>query len=231
MRITAISLLFLTTLIVFTPSRPAMAAQTFFDVLWNVFFGVPDTGPKPEETLQAPFSYDQAMETNGKIAGEPQAGSLTHPHAAENDISRWLVTTVSEALTYDASAAKDPAGQGYESKKKNFTPGGFNQYMQFLQANNITKVIDSERFHIKSFVEDRPLLLNAVAHEGRYRWLYEIPVMVSYMDAKNFNYKETNPVNQKIMLTVQLGRAKDSGNDMEVLIETWNGKSQKVDKR
>jgi hypothetical protein len=212
----------------FYPAKSAWAAESFWHALFGGLFSGSAGEPKPEETLQAPFSYGRAMDTSEKtdLSSDPL---LAHPHHGEKEISKILVTYVSEVLSYNA--VPNGSKELIDSKRIYFSENGYSQYMNFMQSNNITKVIEAGRFNIKSFVESTPLLLNATALDGRYRWVYEIPIMISYMDARNFNYKDNEPINQKIILTVQIGRVDEAKNKSGILIETWSGKAQKIEKK
>jgi hypothetical protein len=99
----------------------------------------------------------------------------------------------------------------------------------FYRKNGLTKVLESKKYYIRSFVQETPLLLNEGTVEGRYRWLYEVPVMISYMDRNMHGYKDVQPVSQTITLKIQVGRAADQSKD--ILIESWTGKVQNIAKQ
>ncbi len=199
---------------------------------WLEFFfpTLKQKGADPMETLQAPFALDPKA-APPKERPDPTKAELPvnqlpldQPHRDNQEISSWLTSVTSAAMTFD--------GDDYQAKikdnEKYFTLAGKEQYMVFLNGNNVIKVLDSKKFHVRSFVQDIPLLLNEGAVNGVYRWLYEVPMMVSYMERGVTDYKKLEPVNQQIVLTVQVGRVPSSGTDMAVLIERWDGRVQQV---
>lgn len=208
-------------------SAEAHAKKSFWESMFG-WMGTQKNEPDPGQTLQAPFAYGgHESADNGQIkrsASNPVP--LKHAHTNESEIGKWLVTAISETLNYKVGEDGDIV----EKNKEYFAESGQIQLRKFLQDNNISKVMESGRYNIRSFVRENPLLLNSGTAQDRFRWLYEVPVMVSYMDAKGFDYKNDDPVNQQMLLTVQVGRVEAAENDFDVLIETWTGKSVKIDK-
>ncbi len=184
------------------------------------------------KTLQAPFAMDpdakppEEAPDPTKVSLPENSTPLDQPHRDGKEISEWVTTAISEALTFDQ--------QSYEpvlvANAKLFTADGNKQYVTFLTDNNIIKVLQSKKFYVRSFVLDAPLLLNEAPVGGTYRWLYEVPVMLSYMEYGVTDYKKLEPINQKLMLTVQIGRVTDR-KGMAVLIERWDGKVQRIAKK
>lgn len=208
--------------VVFAAPQPAYAKKSFFEAMFGWLTPEADE-PDPGETLKAPFSYETPKADN--IVDDVTAKStnvvpLKHAHTTGAEIGKWLVTAVSDAMSYNVGDEPDIS----ETNGKYFAQSGLAQYRDFLTKNNIQKVIESGRFNVRSFVKEDPLLLNSGSANDRFRWLYEVPIMVSYMDSKEFDYKKSDPVNQHIVLTIQVGRFANSGDDdntFDVLIETW----------
>lgn len=227
-------LLPLLTALVFVAALPvseAHAKKSFFEGMFGWLYEEDNQGEDPSVTLRAPFSYDQADTTEeGSLAALSEGPQpLRYAHTTETEIAKWLVMAVSNSMNYEVGGKPDIATE----HSKYFAQSGQQQFRDFLVQNNIQKVIDTGRFNIRSFARERPLLLNSASANDRYRWLYEVPLMVSYMDAKDFNYKEDDPVNQQIILTIQVGRfdkVDDPENAFDVLIETWSGRSQQIEK-
>lgn len=222
-------LILLSLSLVFIVSTPmqAHAKKSFWDAMFG-WMDPPDNSPDPAQTLEAPFAYKGSEKPDAIGIEQPKKSAivpLQHAHTNEAAIGKWLIEAVSESMSHQIGGA-----DVYEKNKGYFAPSGLAQFKQFMKDNNIQKVIDSKRFNIRSFVKESPLLLNSGSAENRFRWLYEVPLMVSYMDAEKFNYKEDEPVNQHIALTVQVGRVEQAGNPLGILIETWSGTSQKIDK-
>ncbi|MCD8498215.1 MAG: DotI/IcmL/TraM family protein [Alphaproteobacteria bacterium] len=219
----------LTFLIVFTvlfQAVPVFAAKSVWDVFGSMFEEKPEE-PDPSKTLQAPFAYDPDRKINAEEALPENAVPLDISHRSPKEIGDWLMVAVSDAMSFEAM--KEGAKPDY--KREYFTPAGLHQFEEFLERTGIKKVLDSRKYHLRSFVRQDPLLLNEGAVEGHYRWLYEVPVMVSYIETGNFKYAEKDAINQAITLTVQVTRVKDGGGKEGVLIEIWKGKIESLDKK
>lgn len=180
--------------------------------------------PKPNvsQTLEAPFADHDRIKDSDKTLGLPEdATALDLPHRTPAQIAAWITTPASEALTFtDPDYRQDLA-----KIQKYFTPEGWSQYTNFLAQTNLQRVITSGQYSMRAFVEETPLLINKDALNGSYKWLYEITLMVSYLDKNVTSYKDAaEPVNQKIVLNVQVGRTNEKNIDNGVLIEHWNGK-------
>ncbi len=206
---------------------PAYAKKGFLEALLPGIFGKKDDGPKPEETLVAPFAYEPPPVAEGQKS-EESILPLDVAHRGTREIGGWLMHTLSESMTFE--------GENYQEKMAKtelyFDDVGRREYLTFLQESGIGEVLQTQKYNVRSFVRQAPLLLNEGAVEGRYRWLYEATLMASYMDREMKNYgKKASPVNQMINITIQVGRSKDARGEQEVFIERWTGKMRKLDKK
>lgn len=193
----------------------------------------------PTYTMQAPFAMDD--ETRNKMQAEQQSPGavrpaqpkhimpenntpLNQPHRDNKEISAWLTNVLSDAMTFD----KPDYNALIKIDEQYFTEGGKAQYKQFLASTSMMKILDSGKYDVRSFVQGEPLLLNEGAVNGSYRWLYEVPMMMSYVERGAKSYKNLEPVNQQVILTVQVGRVSGVMEGTAILIERWDGKIQAI---
>lgn len=224
----------------------SIAATAAFPVragLLEFFF--PSTRKKeydPTYTMQAPFAVDEeARKKQIDQQADPNAPKppppkhvmpenntpLSQAHRDNREISAWLTNSLSEAMTFDKPDYKEML----KADEQYFTDTGKAEYLKFLADHSLLKVLESGKFDVRSFVQGQPLLLNEGAVNGVYRWLYEVPMMVSYMERGAKSYKDLEPVNQQLVLTVQVGRVAGVMDGAAILIERWNGKGQRVEKK
>lgn len=197
---------------------------------WLEFFfpSLKDPGYDPYETLQAPFATpDENTGEEVKLKQPEDSIPLDKPHRADADIAAWVTTTTAEVMMFEG----DDYHKDLEETKKYFDASGREQYEAFLNTTKMMKVLESGRYQIRAYVSDAPLLLNEGVVSGRYRWLYEVPIMVSYIPRGANDYKNLEPVNQNIVLRMQVGRTADAQTDLRLLIERWSGKVRKLDKQ
>ncbi|MGB0720187.1 MAG: DotI/IcmL family type IV secretion protein [Bdellovibrionales bacterium] len=197
---------------------------------WLEFFfpSLKDQGPDPAQTLVAPFAaQEQEGEAQEKLDHLPvNAVPLDKPHRLTHEVTDWVMQNTGFVLNFPS---EDP-NQDFAAIAPLFDDFGRGQFTAFLTDNNIMKVIQTRRYAVRSYVDDTPLLLNEGAVEGRYRWLYQVPVVISYMDRAIQSYRDGEAVNQKAMLQIQVGRSADAQNDDGLLFERWSGTIGELDR-
>ncbi|MEZ5814346.1 MAG: DotI/IcmL family type IV secretion protein [Alphaproteobacteria bacterium] len=201
------------------PLSPAHAGLLEF-----FFPSLRDTTNIPAETLQAPFADPaENTETNKPKNTNPDSiVPLKYAHRSTEEITQWTETVVSNVMSFDKKHLAK-----LESSKLYYNQNGWAQYESFIEEKKILAVLQSGKYDINSYVSETPLLLNEGAVNDRYRWLYEVPVMISYIPRGTKDYKKIQPQSRNILLRIQVGRAAEAKNDMGVQIESWNGKVQK----
>lgn len=218
------TVLFILTCLVGTAFAPSSAQAGILEF----FFGkMKDEGPDPMQTGVAPFAYDPSKPAE-ILEGLPESAVPSHlPHRSPAHLAEWITTVSSEILTFEKSDYREEI----KLRKNYFDSSGLREYVAFLQERNIIKILEDGTFHVRSFVEEQPLLLNEGVVDGRYRWLYEVPVMVSYMNKGMKTYKKADAVNQRIILKIQIGRSADASGVDGLKIEHFSGKAETESKK
>jgi len=189
----------------------------------------PEDGPRPEDTLMAPFidpedAYLAPDDNALAIPHTPETGinleeELDLPHRSKDEIAEWLIKAVSETLNIEP----ETYATHRELLKTGLDMYALEDFDQFMQNSNILASLQSQNLKLHSYVEEKPVLLNAGPVEGRYRWLFEMPVTLSFLPAGTRDYRqlESTPLpNESIMVKVQVGRAGNVGPE-GVMIESW----------
>lgn len=167
----------------------------------------------------APFTETLIGARTKIILPEQRSLPLEKAHRTNKELQNWLSMVISESLSFDK--------QSYSGVAKNIRPyytnSGFRQYLDYLKSADIINNIKSNNYQMSVYVEDPPLLQNSLAIEGIYRWLYQIPVTISFLprNVGNLTYGNKDMVNRKLTLNVQIRRIKlpDDPNALE--IESW----------
>lgn len=183
----------------------------------------------PTPDGMAPFAYqkeaEQAQGQNNVGSEKPlfrkSAVPFDKPHRMAVDISEWLVTVVSESITFEEPRYQDDLKKTVHYFSKN----GRESYRSFMSEQGVAGILESKKYYIRNFVEEVPILLNEGPVDGRYRWLYEVPVMLTYMDRSMLDYKGFEPETRHFLLTVQIGRSPETDEEIGVLVERWSGKA------
>ena len=208
---------------VFFLSAPQVKAEGWLDL----FFPMQPKGPQPAETLRAPFADNDIVIEELDAQGNPQDVTPLHlRHRTNTVITRWVQQAVPIMLSYQADGYKDQ----YRAKVLNFSKTGAGEYLKFLKDNNFLKTLDTGRFDISGFIQDYPVILNEGAVDGRYRWVYKANIMVTYLRRGVKDYadvRDGDSLSRTYVVTFQVGRHKDAGNEHGLLIETWSVKAKK----
>jgi len=179
------------------------------------------------ETLRAPFAEGEAPKETLSIEDVKNAKLPTNnvplelPHRQANQIAEYVADMISEALVYESGDYK----ADMEKVFKLFNDEGKASYKAFLSDKSIMKALESGEYNIRGFTQDMPVVLNSGAVHKRFRWLFEVPVMISYMKSKDASYeKGGEPINQRMSIRVQVGRYNEAVDTEGILIESWTGK-------
>ena len=201
-------------------AAPAQA-KSFLEDWFPFLFEEPDTGPKPEETGQAPFIEKKVIDTAASkqmgVEHKPFAAlesgfALDQAHRQPAQIADWATQVISVCLDLDPAA--------YETHEKivmeALTPYALDSFKAFLAKDNLLAALKSNDLIMRSFVTEPSRLLNQGAVQGRYRWLVETPVTISFLPRGTDDYKGIQPKSQRINVRMQIGRVQE--NRLEGLI-------------
>lgn len=177
------------------------------------------------------YQLEQSRVEVGKIA--PFANAVGMAQTAENknknpievqnlsgrDVALMIESIIPEILSFN----KSNIAQGKVSAQKYFTSSGYAQYLQFLQAAGIEEALSSQDLQSGVLVEDSPLEVSAGVYSGAYKWLFEVPVTLSFIPANASTYRgqETSAYNRRVRLRVQFTRVRDTQDPDAVRIEIW----------
>jgi hypothetical protein len=183
-------------------------------------------GPQPHDTLKAPFPTDGATQTGSsstlmKIYDEraAQTASTTasdKPHMTAHALREWVMQAVTNALTFDP--------QDTELAKKRasfFEPYAMTEFQNWMAASGINQSLGGA-YTLRTVLSSDPTLLSEGTLNGTYRWVFDVPVIISYVPRGTTTLKTatTIPQSQKLTLRVQVGRVTDP-NNQNILIERW----------
>lgn len=213
--------LFLSIALIFsfsTAITPPANANEFFDF----FFPSTSKEPNPALTLRAPFADEDAVIEEMDASGNASNQTPIHLRHRTNDvITLWIQSLVPDMISYKAQNYEAQ----YSEKIKNFTKEGAVEYVNFLNQRNFIKTLKTGRYDIAGFISDYPVIINEGAVDGHYRWLYQMDVMVTYIESGASDYKNIkkgNAVSQEFVLTFQIGRSREAVNEHGLLIDSWD---------
>lgn len=180
--------------------------------------GEENTGPRPEDTLKAPFKEDEKLVKQSSLdlpyapPGE-EIKKLDIPHRPIEKIADWLVEALSEVFSVDPLE--------YDKQRVKISQmmdgGAINDFDAFFSKHNILQVLRSNNMLLSGYVEEQPTLIGEKAIEGTYRWVFRVPVTLTMLERNMDSYtgvdlSDSNR-NIRLLVRVQLGRVAEGGVD------------------
>ncbi|MBI4030322.1 MAG: DotI/IcmL family type IV secretion protein [Proteobacteria bacterium] len=175
------------------------------------------TGPDGKG-LVAPFAEDAAPSAAQAGASAVPAKDLGDSHRPYLQVSGWLEEKISQLMNTDA-----PSFEQHKKETSVFLDqSAASEYTAFMANSKIIETLQANDLQVRAHVEERPLLLNKGSVDGRYRWLFEMPVMLTFLPRSTNTYKGSSPASQSVIISVQVGRVGTDVNDDELVIETFS---------
>lgn len=208
-------------------------AESFLNHVAPWIFGAPDEGPKPEDTLMAPFGQDKPEAAAGQSQlmnmYDPQKSAedtskLDSAHRSSEQIGVWITNIATQSLTID------PASYGTTSVRATglMTPYASKEYNDFLAKNQILEILKGNNMKLAAVAESKPELLQEGALEGSYRWLFKVPLMLTYYQQSanpSAPASKTPPQTRRMTLNIQVGRVPKNQLADELIVERWTATS------
>ncbi len=182
--------------------------------------------PDPVNPTVAPFTTDgSAPKSNSKLMGfydqerAEDVVPIDKPHRTTEQMADWSVDHVTTAMNIDPLT--------WDAHLKTLTPYfdayGLQEYQSYLQSSGILNLLQTNRLKINSILDGAPTLLSQGALSGTYRWLYQVPLMITYYEeeTKTLKTRGVKSQNQKLVLRVQIGRVAKGSDDNNIVIEHW----------
>lgn len=174
---------------------------------------------------EAPFAETLLSEGQNTILPEQRALPLEKPHRTNNELQTWSSMVASEALSIN----KQEFGKVMNDIRPYFTQSGFRQYQEYLQSTGILQSINDNNYQMNVFVEEQPLLMNGSSMQGVYRWLYQLPITISFIPEGMAGalVNTDRIVNRKINLRIQIRRIKTNTDPNALAIESWSATTRR----
>ncbi len=214
---------FLVFCLCFSAAMPVQEAQAS----WFEFFFPMLKKAGPEQTMRAPFADENAVVMELDASGNKENQTPLHlRHRTNERMTLWVQHKIPTFLNFTSAGYEEE----YSKRPELFSEGGLSEYNKFLQDTNILKTLNLGGYDVSGFITDYPIILNAGAADNRFKWVYQVNVMVTYIKSgtKNLsNLKSNESVSREYTITFQIGRSRDAANEAGVFIESWGFKPKK----
>lgn len=164
---------------------------------------------------QAPFVQEIRKEAKNK----DNTADLISPHLTDSELKNWITMAISEALAFN----KNTYGETIKKTRNYFTDAGFQKYQDYLITSGIAENIHTHDYDMSIYIQTPPLQLNAMVMNDTYKWLYQMPVVISFFPTgqKSLAKDGDKFINRSITLRLQITRAKLENNPDAIQIEDW----------
>ena len=175
-----------------------------------------DKNNVPPEGLKTPA---------GVAIGKPvieQSGApspIEKAHMSSNELAMKLSDIVAESMSFTKSNFVSNSSE----VKKYFTETGYAQYQEFLKSASFEAVLAPGTLQSAAYVEQPALEISHGVYSGAYKWLFEVPVTISFIppDPETYRDGQTKAENRRILLRAQFTRVKDAADPLAVKVEFW----------
>jgi len=169
---------------------------------------------RPPEGMRLPAG--DAMAKASATSDAPSG--LTLQNLGSQEVAARLSNIIAESLSFTQNnfAATTRAMERY------FTPSGYAQYKEFLSASGFETAL-ANNLQSGAYIEADPLEITRGVHGGAFKWVYEVPVTISFIARGAETYRDgaTTPENRRFTLRAQFTRVKDSADPDAIRIEIW----------
>jgi hypothetical protein len=156
------------------------------------------------------------------------AKRLDEPHRNSRDLENWLMDAIADMMSFDADSYPLYVEHIFP---RGMSPGGIAEFHEWITGTGLLDAMRNNGMQLNALATGRPVLLNEGVLSERYRWLYEIPVLISFVPKGTTVYEKNLAVNsQEILVTLQIGRVQDSMLEHNVMIETWSVRAAPKDR-
>ncbi len=190
-----------------------------------------DNGMQPDKTEDPHTDWVKNLEQDSRIPEDPlykknssgvNIDDLGQQHRTPEEVASWVSEALSESLTFSASSYEEVV---YDASEY-FHSAAYQQYKDFLDQGRYAQTVASSNLRLVNFIEDTPYMLTKGEVENRYKWLFDVPMVLSYIREGARGYSDFEPVSQNVQVTVQIGRYRGAGEE-GLLIERFTVKSMK----
>lgn len=171
--------------------------------------------PKDIENDYVPF-VEEAQKT---LPFSDKIMPLDQPNRSYIEMEDWVFDAMSKALTF---TSQDYQERLTDMRENYFSPSAYADYTASLQQTRLEELVLQQNNKTTVFLDEPPSLLNEGAVDGRYSWLYDVSLVITYIPATQTEYRNVNDAkNVAATVRIQVGRELKEGDPFAVRIDNW----------
>lgn len=213
-------------------SQPAVAFDLRDYMPW--LFG-DDKKDQPRDTLEAPFRKEMDSQQKGRArqkaknkelmdlyeTKKPKRGNVSENvdqrHRSERQIALWVTEKVANALSFKP----DNLEKQFRKLRPVFTTKAYQNYRRSLRQSQLLSNVRRRKLRMNALVEEDPFLIKEGSSQGVYKWRFDVPVMISFINRGADEAGNRQAMSQKLDVRVQVTRKQGREKNQGVIIERW----------
>ena len=170
---------------------------------------------RPPENVE----FVQELREKVKKSTTDKTVSLDKPHRTDKELKKLITQSVSESLSFNRGNFSNVM----KKMRVYFSEDGFQKYKKYLLSSGIAETIRTNDYDVSVYIESEPLYLNGMVIDGVYKWLYQMPVTLSFFPTGKAITAENSQqqINNQFNLRVQVTRAQVDNFTEALQIEDW----------
>lgn len=108
---------------------------------------------------------------------------LSEPNQSDTAVLQWANQAVISVYTYNFVNY----AQQLQRASTFFTDAGWRNFTQALQSSNSVDTVKAKKLIVSAVATRSPIILRKGILNGRYSWRVQMPVLVTYQSASEFN--------------------------------------------
>lgn len=139
----------------------------------------------------------------------PMVG-LNEPNLSTPALVSWAAQAATEVMTFGFNDYR----RRLQESSRNFTRTGWNSFTKALGKSRIIETVESQNYLVTAVADSAPLIVSEGLKNGRYQWIVEVPITVTYQ-AQNATQTKHSLVRMLLVRVPRLESASGVG------IEQW----------
>lgn len=139
----------------------------------------------------------------------PMVG-LNEPNLSTPALVSWAAQAATEVMTFGFNDYR----RRLQESSRNFTRTGWNSFTKALGKSRIIEMVESQNYLVTAVADSAPLIVSEGLKNGRYQWILEVPITVTYQ-AQNATQTKRSLVRMLLVRVPRLESASGVG------IEQW----------
>ena len=158
------------------------------------------------------------MNMYDEMPGNKNTDMVSVAHRSPDQVGEWITGIVTQVMTIDPVKHQTDLFAGY------FTPYALQEYNTYLTTSKTLETLNTSRMRLVAFAEGKATLVQEGLLEGAYRWVFRVPVMLTYYDkaATTLKGKKEAPQTQQLIVNVQITRVPLNQVAEGMRIERWS---------